>query len=100
MADRPYSTPVPHPAEVRKEMVKAAVQWENIALKWRDLAERRHAQYLDLYKSGRWKIYYTEERFRAEMRDAIELAQRWAAIAPRREERDPPAVVAGRSEAA
>ena len=33
------------------------------AQKWRDLAERRRAHFIDLYRSGRWKHYYTNEEF-------------------------------------
>ena len=29
--------------------------------KWRDLAEKRRAHLIELYDSGRWKHYYTEE---------------------------------------
>jgi len=93
MADRPFTSPNPHPAEVQPHMFHAICKWERIGLKWRDLAERRHAHYLDLYKSGRWKRYYTKDEFRAELAAAIELAQRWATIAPRPEERAPAAVV-------
>lgn len=89
MANRPFTSPTPRPAEVPPRMFHAMLKWERVALKWRDLAERRHAHYLDLYKTGRWKRYYTEEEFRAELATAIELAQRWAAIAPRPEERAP-----------
>lgn len=92
MAQRPFTSPIPRPAEVPARMFHAILKWERIGLKWRDLAERRQAHYLDLYKSGRWKRYYTEEEFRAELRAAIELAQRWAAIAPRLEERAPPVI--------
>ena len=52
-------------------MVKATVRLENVALKWRALAERRRDHHLELYKSGRWKHYYTEQEFLAEMRNAI-----------------------------
>jgi hypothetical protein len=89
MADRPFTSPIPHPAEVPAPMFQAILKWERTGLKWRDLAERRHAHYLDLYKTGRWKRYYTEAEFRAELATAIELAQRWASIAPRPEERVP-----------
>ncbi len=51
--------------------------------KWRDLAERRRAHFVELYESGRWKRYYTEEQFVAGMRSAIAAANRWARIAPR-----------------
>jgi uncharacterized repeat protein (TIGR03809 family) len=89
MADRPFTSPIPHPAEVPPHMFSAILKWGRVGLEWRDLAERRHGHYLDLYKSGRWKRYYTEELFRAELSAAIELAQRWATIAPRPEERTP-----------
>ncbi len=55
------------------------------ALKWRDLAERRRAHFVELHQSGRWKHYYTEDRFAFEMRQAVALAERWAKIAPRPE---------------
>ena len=73
-------------------MFNSMLKWERVGLRWRDLAERRHAHYLDLYKTGRWKRYYTEEEFRAELSAAIELAQRWALIAPRADERTPSAI--------
>ena len=52
-----------------------------VAQKWRALAERRRAHFLELY-SGRWKHYYSEEQFLYRMREAIRVAQRWAEIAP------------------
>ena len=60
---------------------------DQAALKWRDLAERRRAHFVDLYKSGRWKHYYTDEQFVVRMREAIAAANRWAEIAPRPEDR-------------
>jgi uncharacterized repeat protein (TIGR03809 family) len=74
-------------------MISAARNWERIALKWRDIAERRRAHHLDLYKSGRWQHYYTDEEFLAEMRQAVAIAERWAKIAPLPEERDAPVEV-------
>ena len=53
-----------------------------VAQKWRALAERRRAHFLELYTSGRWKHYYNEEQFLYRMREAIRIAQRWAEIAP------------------
>jgi uncharacterized repeat protein (TIGR03809 family) len=55
---------------------------DDVAQKWRDLAERRQAHFLELYQSGRWKRYYSEERFLYRMREAIQLSERWAQIAP------------------
>jgi uncharacterized repeat protein (TIGR03809 family) len=48
-----------------------------ITQKWRDLAERRRAHFIELYTTGRWKHYYTEEQMLARMRDAIRLAEIW-----------------------
>jgi hypothetical protein len=70
-------------------MLSATRKWERISLKWRNIAERRRDQHLDLYKSGRWKHYYTSEEFLAEMRQAVALAKRWVAIVPLPDEREP-----------
>ncbi len=48
-----------------------------ITRQWRALAERRRAHFIELYDSGRWKRYYTEEQFLARMREAIRLAETW-----------------------
>ena len=37
---------------------------------------------IELYDSGRWKHYYSEEQFLHRMREAIRLIERWAEIAP------------------
>jgi uncharacterized repeat protein (TIGR03809 family) len=60
----------------------ASLRIEEVALKWRALAERRRAHFIELYQSGRWKHYYSEERFLFRMREAIRMTERWAAIAP------------------
>jgi uncharacterized repeat protein (TIGR03809 family) len=56
---------------------------DEVALKWRALAERRKADFIELYQTGRWKRYYTEEQFLLRMREAIRTSERWAEIAPR-----------------
>jgi uncharacterized repeat protein (TIGR03809 family) len=48
-----------------------------ITQKWRALAERRCAHFLDLYESGRWKHYYTEEELLARTREAVRLSEAW-----------------------
>ena len=78
MAAREFTTPVPRLAEVPFRMLPAARNWERIALKWRNIAERRRDHHLDLYKSERWKHYYTDEEFLIEMRRAVAIADRWA----------------------
>ena len=55
-------------------MYKATVEWERTAMKWRTLAEKRRDHHFELYRSGRWEHYYTEENFMAEMRKAVALA--------------------------
>src|SRR3954471_17025654 len=83
MAARDFTTPVPRVSEVPYSMLPAARNWERIALKWRNIAEERRDHHLDLYKSGRWKHYYTDEEFLVEMRQAVAIVDRWAMIAPR-----------------
>jgi uncharacterized repeat protein (TIGR03809 family) len=61
---------------------RSAHALDAVAQKWRALAERRRAHFLELYDSGRWKHYYGEEQFLYRMREAIRLTQRWAEIAP------------------
>lgn len=55
---------------------------DEVAQKWRLLAERRCAHFLDLHRSGRWKHYYSEAQFLHRMREAIQLSERWTEIAP------------------
>ena len=93
MADLEFTCPTPSPAEVPFRMLPAVRRWERIALKWRNLAEQRRDHHLDLYKSGRWKHYYTDDEFLAEMSAANAIAQRWALIAPLPEERESPAEI-------
>ena len=72
-------------------MFSAAFKWERIALKWRALAEERRDHFLELYTSGRWTHYYTDEEFLAEMSKAVALAERWSWIAPVPQAQDAPA---------
>jgi uncharacterized repeat protein (TIGR03809 family) len=55
---------------------------DEVAQKWRALAERRRAHFVELYHTGRWKRYYSEEQFLLRMREAIKATDRWAQIAP------------------
>jgi uncharacterized repeat protein (TIGR03809 family) len=55
---------------------------EVAARKWRALAERRRADFVELYYSGRWKRYYSEEQFLLRLRKAIRVSERWAEVAP------------------
>ena len=54
---------------------------DEIALKWHDLAQRRLDYYTELYRSGRWQHYYTQERFAVRMLDVINAAKKWRELA-------------------
>ena len=51
---------------------KTEFRLEEIAYRWLGLAERRLAYYQELYRSGRWILYFhTQERYAEKMLDAI-----------------------------
>lgn len=57
---------------------------EQIACQWHDLAERRLAAYIDLYRSGRWTHYYrNQEEFAARMLEVIKVAKAFRELAGR-----------------
>lgn len=52
-----------------------------VARKWHNLAVRRRDHLADLYHSGRWRLYFTEQNFLALMRETVRSVESWAAIA-------------------
>ena len=49
---------------------------ERVTRKWLDLAERRLAYYDELYRSGRWSLYFpTQELFAVRMLDVIKVVK-------------------------
>jgi len=57
--------------------------YDSVALKWRDLADRKRQHFAEMYRSGRWKLYYDqEEEFLARLREVVEAADAWHRIAP------------------
>jgi len=60
-----------------------------IARKWSDLAQRRLDYYVELYRSGRWRHYYTEETLALRMLDVIKAARAWAELGPARQDARP-----------
>jgi uncharacterized repeat protein (TIGR03809 family) len=48
--------------------------------KWHSLAERRRRHFVELYRSERWKRYYTEEAFRSQMREVIANVEMWEQV--------------------
>jgi len=51
--------------------------------KWQTLAERRRRYYVELYRSERWRRYFSEEAFLLRMRDVIQNAETWSKILER-----------------
>jgi uncharacterized repeat protein (TIGR03809 family) len=52
-----------------------------ITLKGRELAERRRAHLVELYDTGRWKHYYTQEQLLVRMREALNMIETWERLA-------------------
>jgi uncharacterized repeat protein (TIGR03809 family) len=52
-----------------------------IARHWRALAERRRAHFIELYRSGRWRHYFTEQEFLNSVRKIAADLDSWDALA-------------------
>ncbi len=50
------------------------------AEKWRVLAEKRRADFAELYRSGRWQRYYELDEFVARARAVAAICDRWTEI--------------------
>ncbi len=62
--------------------VPGAPRFDLIARKWHALAERRLAFYEELYRSGRWTLYYdSRPQFARHMLDVIKATKIWAKLA-------------------
>jgi uncharacterized repeat protein (TIGR03809 family) len=64
--------------------------FDSIARKWHDLAQRRLDYFTELYRSGRWQHYYTEEAMAARMLDVIRAVKLWAALLPAKSDNPDP----------
>jgi len=53
-----------------------------ISKKWFDLAQRRLDYYVELYRSGRYRHYYSDETLALRMLDVIRAVRQWAELAP------------------
>lgn len=58
--------------------VPSAISVEVIR-KWRCLAQRRKEHFVELYESGRWRLYYTDAELIERLREAIRGVDRWSA---------------------
>ena len=70
---------VTYPMQMRTTALPSS---EQIAQRWRDLAERRRSYFIELYQSGRWKHYYSEADFVLRMREVCHSAEQWEKLAP------------------
>jgi uncharacterized repeat protein (TIGR03809 family) len=48
--------------------------------KWHSLAERRRKHFVELYRSERWRRYYSEESFLQQMKDVISAVETWEKV--------------------
>jgi len=48
--------------------------------KWHSLAERRRRHFVELYRSERWRRYYSEDAFRAHMKEVIHNVETWGKV--------------------
>jgi hypothetical protein len=67
--------------DVIESMKPATPLLERVALKLRELADRRRQHVYDLYRSGRWRHYYTDREFIEVMRLALNDDEWLAALA-------------------
>ncbi len=54
----------------------------NVIVRWRILAARRLEHLIELYQTGRWKLYYKEPEFLRLVQEARSALQTWEALAP------------------
>jgi uncharacterized repeat protein (TIGR03809 family) len=54
---------------------------DQVAQRWRDLADRRRSYFIELYESGRWKLYYSEADFVVRLREVVQAAEKWEKLA-------------------
>lgn len=54
----------------------------NLIARWRILARRRLDHLVELYQSGRWKLYHEEAEFLKMVQEARSALASWEALAP------------------
>lgn len=68
--------------------LSAADSGRSVVVRWRMLAERRLKYLIELYESGRWKLYYNEPEFLKIVREAHAAVKAWETLAPPEPGRD------------
>jgi uncharacterized repeat protein (TIGR03809 family) len=59
-----------------------AARYQRALERWRMLAERRLEHMSLLYETGRWRRYFTEERFLNIIRETTESVEQWRQLVP------------------
>ena len=59
-----------------------ASQYQRVLERWRALAERRLEHMTLLYETGRWRRYFSEERFIGVIRETRTAVETWRRLAP------------------
>jgi uncharacterized repeat protein (TIGR03809 family) len=62
--------------------ISTAGQGRSVVTRWRMLAERRLNYLIELYESGRWKIYHSEPEFLVIVQEARAALKTWELLAP------------------
>ncbi|MBB5050616.1 TIGR03809 family protein [Afipia massiliensis] len=66
----------------------------SVVARWRMLAERRLNYLIELYETGRWKVYYKEPEFLKVIQEARVALATWEQLAPPDPVQDKPVEVA------
>jgi len=67
----------------------SAFPLDQVTQRWRDLAHRRRSHFVDLYLTGRWKLYYSEAEFIVRLREVFQAADQWEKLAAARQTETP-----------
>lgn len=59
-----------------------ATRYQRTLERWRVLADRRLEHMTLLYESGRWRRYFTEEKFLDVVRETKAASEKWHRLAP------------------
>lgn len=62
-------------------VVHEKLRFVGIAVKWHALAKKRLAYLRALERSGRWRLFYTPEKFSVSLHDAEQTVLIWANLA-------------------
>lgn len=71
-----------------------ADQGRSVVVRWRMLAERRLNHLIELYESGRWRLYHGEAEFLDLVKEARAALKAWETLAPPDAVRDKPVEIA------